>query len=164
MERLRQISTAAGTALTNSTTETSLAQYAFAANELSAGKIFEFEALVRVTAQNSTDTLACGVRFGTNATTPGSNTACGANTAIDAAVSDVALVRGRLHVHSTTRAVMTLEMSDVDAEGTVSMEQYSEILTIAADTVYYLDVTGTWSVADPGNSCQAETFAVSELS
>lgn len=161
--RLVQMSTAAGTALTNSTTETSLARKAFVANELSAGKIYEFEALIRVTAQNSTDTLAVGVRFGTSST-PGSNTAVGATTAVDAAVSDLAVVRGRIHVHSTTRAVVILTMSDADAEGTMALENYGEILTLAAGTAYNLDVTGTWSVASASNSVQCESFSVTELS
>lgn len=160
--RLVKMNTAAGTALSNSTTETSLAQKLFVANELSAGKIYEFEALIRVTAQNSTDTLALGVRFGSSAT-PGSNTACGATTAVDAAVSDLAVVRGRIHVQSTTRAVMALSMSDVDAEGTMAMENYGEILTLVAGTAYYLDITGTWSVASASNSVQCEAFSVVEI-
>jgi hypothetical protein len=153
---------AAGTALSNSTTETSLAQKVFSADELQIGKIYHFEAGVRVTAQNSTDTFAIGVRFGTNAT-PASNTACGATTAVDAAVGDIAVVRGSIHVHSATRAVMLLTMSDVDAEGTMAVEQYMEILTIATGTPYYLDITGTWSVANAGNSAQAEAFSVLEM-
>jgi hypothetical protein len=163
MQRIVDMNLAAGTAVSNTVTQSSLAKYHFKQNELSEGKIFEFECLTRVTAQNSTDTVAVGVTFGTNATTPGSNTACGIDTAVDAAVNDIAIARGRIHVQSATRAVMTLELSDSDTEGTISMEPYVQILTIAADTDYYLDVTATWSVASSSNSVQAEAWATTEL-
>lgn len=160
--RITNMLQAAGDPITNTTTETSFAKKTFAANELTPGKVYDIEAILRVTAQNSTDTIAVGVRFGTNSSTPGSNTACGASSAIDAAVSDMSSVRIRLHVHSTTRAVMSIMMPDPDAEGQ-GVEAYTEILTIAPDTAYYLDVTGTWSVANAGNSAQAEAFTCIEI-
>lgn len=147
---------AAGTAVSNTTTETSLHKLSLPAGALTPGKVLEGEVSVRVTAQNSTDTVQLKVRFGSDATVPGSNTSCAANTAVDAAVSDVATVKWRLHCQSETRAVLTVEMPDCDAEGTTSMESYQEILTIAQATAYYLDVTATWSVANAGNSVQAE--------
>lgn len=160
--RVVSMSQAAGTALSNSTTETSLASWAIPADSLTPGKVYLISGGVRVTAQNSTDTLALGVRFGTSATMS-SNTAVGASTAVDAAVSDLATFSFFLHCHSATRAVITGTMSDVDAEGTVAMENYQEILTIATGTAYRLDVTGTWSVASASNSCQAEAFSVIEI-
>lgn len=154
--------TAAGTALSNSTTETSLARWAIEANRLGAGKKFDFDALVRATAQNSTDTLAVSLRFGSS-TTPGSNTSVGATAAVDAAVSDVCVVRGSILVQSSTRAICTFQAMAPDAEGTTATYQWSEILTIAEGTAYYLDVCGTWSVASASNSCQAESMAVVEI-
>lgn len=159
--RLVQVASGAGTELANSTTETSLARKTFAANELSAGKVFRFGAAVRVTDQNSTDTLTPRVRFG-SAAAPASNTACAAGAAVDVADNDVGIVDGILEVQSATRAVIYGTISDVDAEGSKLQASFFEILTLAADTVYYLDITGTWSVAHADNKAQAEAFHVVE--
>jgi len=157
--RVIQTATAAGTAHSDSTTEASIARKIFAANELKPGQVWQFDCALRATATNSTDTLTVAVRFGSSATVT-SNTACATSAAVDVANDDLSIVRGFLHVHSATRAVLTILMSDCDAEGTMAAEQYVEILTIAADTAYYLDVTADWSVASSGNSVQAEAFAV----
>lgn len=161
MLRVNQIASAAGTALTNSTTETSLARKAFSADELLPGKVYRFAGAVRATATNSTDTLALGVRFGTS-DTPGSNTACAASAAVDVVNDDVGMVDGILEVQSATRAVIYGTLSDVDAEGSKLQATFFQVLTIAAGTAYNLDLTGTWSVASASNSCQAEAFHVVE--
>lgn len=159
--RVKKINTGAGTAHSNSTDETSVARYQFAADELTPGKVFLFSAAVRATATNSTDTLTIAVRFGSSSTVT-SNTACATSAAVDVANDDVSVVHGWLHVQSATRAVMVVMMTDCDAEGTMAAENYTEILTIAAGTSYYLDVTADWSVANAGNSCQAEAWSVIE--
>lgn len=153
---------AAGTALSNSVVESSLARWTIEANRLTAGKKYDFDFLGRVTAQNSTDTLLVSLRFGSSAT-PASNTACGSTAAVDAAVSDICVVKGTILVQSATRAVLTFQAMAPDAEGTTNTFQWSEILTIAAGTAYYLDVCGTWSVASASNSAQAESFVVVEV-
>lgn len=155
--RLAQVASGAGTVLANSTTETSLARKTFAANELSEGKVFRFGAAIRAVDQNSTDTLVPRVRFGSN-DAPASNTACAAGAAVDVADDDIAIVDGILEVQSATRAVIYGTISDVDAEGSKLQSSFFEVLTIAADTVYYLDITGTWSVAHADNEAQAEAF------
>lgn len=160
--RILAMNTAAGTAHSNSTDEGSLARYQFAAYALQPGTIIEFECSARATSTNSTDTLTIAVRWGSSATVT-SNTACATSGAIDAANDDVCVVRGRLHVHSTTRAVMTVYLHDPDAEGTTSVEAYSEILTLVAGTAYYLDVTADWSVASASNSVQAEAWSVVQI-
>lgn len=154
-----QTDSAAGTAHSNSTTETSIARKIFAADELKPGQVWQFDCAVRATATNGTDTLTLAVRFGSSSTVT-SNTACASSAAVDVADNDIAIVRGFLHVHSTTRAVLSITMSDCDAEGTMAMEQYVEILTIAAGTAYYLDVTADWSAASASNSVQSEAWAV----
>ena len=159
--RIVAMDSAAGTAVTNTVTETSAARKIFAANELTAKKVYDFECIVRATATNSTDTLLARVRFGTSAT-PASNTSCAVNTAVDVANDMFCVVRGRIHVHSATRAVLTAVINDFGADP-VAGKVYSEILTIAADTAYYLDVSLVWSVADAGNSAQSEAFTVIEV-
>lgn len=161
MSKIVKMDTAAGTPVTNTTTETSAARKAFAANELSAGKIYEFEAMIRATATNSTDTLLAKVRFGSNSTVT-SNTAAATGTAVDVANDNMAVVRGRLHVQTATRAVLTVAMNDFGADATAA-KMYSEILTIAPNTAYYLDVALVWSVANAGNSAQSEAWSVIEI-
>lgn len=155
--RIIWMDTAAGTAHSDSTTEASIARKAFAAGELLPGTVIDFECLARATSTNSTDTLTMTVRWGTSSTVT-SNTAVATSGAVDAANDDIHIVRGRLHVQTTTRAIITVYLPDPDAEGVTSVEQYSEILTIAAGTAYYLDVTADWSAASASNSVQSEAW------
>lgn len=164
MERILSIATAVGTAVSNTATESSLASYAFAAGALLPGKSYRARCGVRATATNGTDTLALGVRFGTTSATPASNTSCGASAAVDVANNDVAIVDVQIDVHSTTRAVATVLMAEPDATGTIAIKSFGPtVLTIAAETAYYLDVTCTWSAASASDSAQAETWVVTEL-
>lgn len=161
MMRLVQMALAAGADHENTTDEGSIARKVFAPNELSAGKVFEFECLSNVLDNNSTDTLTMAVRFG-SAAAAASNTACATSGAVNAEDADMCLIRGRIHVQSATRAVMTVAMSDPDAEG-IAVKAYQQVLTIAPDTTYYLDVTADWSVAHEDNEVYAEAFAVFEI-
>lgn len=154
--------TAAGTAVSNTTTETSMATWSIAANELQPNKVYRISGAVRSTATNSTDTLAVTIRFGTSATMA-SNTSVFATAAVDQVNDDVAIFAFDLHVHSNTRAVVSGFISDADAEGSKLLGSVYQVLTIAKDTAYRLDITATWSVANAGNSCQAEAFSVLEL-
>lgn len=163
MERILSIPTAVGTAVTNTTTETSLARYAFPANHLQPGKSYRARCGIRTPSTNSTDTLTLKVRFGSSST-PGSNTSCAASAAVDVANDDVAQVDIQIDVQSSTRAVITVMMAECDAIGTITMKnQGPTVLTIAADTAYYLDVTATWSAASASDQAQAETWVVTEL-
>ena len=157
--RVIQYSTAEGAEVENTTTEGSFARRIFAANELEPGAVIKFSAGVVVNDSNSTDTLTVGVRFGSSAT-PGSNTACAASAAIDVADADQALVDGTIIVQSATRAVMLCMVSAPDAKGTVAVYPHVTVLTIAADTAYYLDITGLWSVAHADNEAAAAALAV----
>lgn len=163
MERLRQIATGEGTEVENTTTEGSLARYVFAANELSAGKVFRGTCAAVVNDNNSTDTLTLGLRFGSSAT-PGSNTAIATSGAVDVADADQGICSWEIHVQSTTRAVAITKIQAPDAAGTGAIIQKATVLTIAPDTPYYLDFTALWSVAHADNEVAAATFTVSELS
>jgi len=162
MSRVIQISSAAGTAVSNTTTETSLASWAIPAATLKPGKIYRVTGAIRSTATNSTDTLAVGVRFGTSATMS-SNTQVGVSAAVDQANDDVCVVALEIHVQSATRVVVTGYLSDADAEGSKLLASIYQILTITQTDAYRLDLTATWSVANAGNSCQSESFAVVEV-
>jgi len=159
--RITQIATGQGTEHENTTTEGSIARKIFVANELSPGKVYHFGATVEVVDNNSTDTLTLAVRFGSSSTVT-SNTAVATSAAVDVADADQAVISGWIEVHSTTRAVIAIMMSEADAIGTISMKSHKAVLTIAADTAYYLDVTADWSVAHADNEVAADSFYVSE--
>lgn len=150
-----QISTAEGTEHENTTTEGSIFRRAFAADELTVGSVWEMMCGVVVNDNNSTDTLTLAVRFGSSSTVT-SNTALATSAAVDVADGDVALVRCRLEVQSTTRIVAYIEMSEPDAIATIAMKCQGPVLfTRAAGTAYYLDVTADWSVAHADNEVAA---------
>ncbi len=160
--RVTQIASAEGAEHENTVTENYVARKTFAANELSRGKVFRGVAGVIVNDNNATDTLTLGVRFGSTSATPASNTDCGRSAAVDSEDADQAVVTWELHVQSTTRAVLLVSVQDPDAKGTGAVTEHMTVLTIAADTVYYLDVTADWSVAHADNEVAAASFAVTE--
>lgn len=160
-KRIVSMTTESGAIHTDSTTETSIATYAFRANELLPGKVYEFEAVCRAFDNNSTDTLLIAVRFGTSATVT-SNTAIASSTAVDSEDNDMVVVRGRIMVQTAVRYVFTVQMNDPDAEGT-AVEAYHKIFTGVASTAYNLDITADWSVAHADNEVQCEAFTVYEL-
>lgn len=161
MRRTVKFDTAAGTAVTTSATEGSVARYQFGASELLPGRVIHYECLVRATATVGTDTLTVAVRFGTSATVT-ANTAIATGTATDVANNDSVLVRGTIHIQTATRYVHCVVMPTVPAAtGTMAPRNYFNIFTAVADTAYYLDVTAKWSTTN-ANSAQSECWAVWE--
>lgn len=161
--RLVQFSTAEGTEHENTIVEGSMARKAFAVGELLPGKVYGFECGIVVNDNNSTDTLTLAVRFGSSSTVT-SNTAIATSAAVDVADADVAIVKGTIHVQSATRIVFVVEMAEPDAIGTITMKNQGPVLfTSVADTAYYLDITGDWSVAHADNEAAAMCFAVWEI-
>ena len=161
--RLVTMALAEGAEHENTTTENTIARKTFKANELSAGKVYRGTCGVIVNDNNSTDTLTVGVRFGSTSATPASNTDCGRSTAVDSEDADQSVVWWELHVQTTIRAVMFVSIQNPDAKGTGAVTQHMTVLTIAADTVYYCDVTLDWSVAHADNEAAAAAFSVIEI-
>lgn len=160
--RIVHLALAEGAEHENTTTEGSLARYAFPAGALTPGKVYDFECGVVVNDNNSTDTLTLAVRFGSSSTVT-SNTAIATSAAVDVADADVAIVRGSIHCQSATRLVFFVEMAEPDAIGTITMKNQGPVLfTSVANTAYYLDVTGDWSVAHADNEAAAMAFSVTE--
>lgn len=161
--RLLQQATAEGAEHENTTTEGSIARKTFAPNELTPGKIFKFECPIVVNDNNSTDTVTAAVRFGTTSATPASNTLCGTSAAVDSEDADFGLVTGTLSVQTPTRAVIYGWIAAPDAANVVKAAAFYAVLTIAADTTYYLDVTLDWSVAHADNEAAAADFILFEV-
>lgn len=162
MANIRTLQAARGTEHENTTVEGSIASHTFAAGSLTPGKIFDISGAMIVVDNNSTDTLTLRLRFGTS-TTVTSNTACGASNAVDVADNDFAAISAKLHVVSSTRAVLSGWISGADAANAEACYPIMQVLTIAAETAYYLDWTADWSVAHADNECAAESFAVIEI-
>lgn len=149
------VSIAASSALSNSTTETTLDSRAIVANALKAGDVIEVTAQGIATATNSTDTLTIKIKVG-------SSVAC-ATAAVDVADNDVWF----LHTFITIRTdggsgtLVAAGIAQVGVEGTATMRidilASTAVDTTAAQTVA---VTGTWSVASASNSCRNDTFIV----
>ncbi len=156
-------SSAAGTAITASSTETSLYTKAFAANELSVGKAYLIRGGAIASATTSSDTATFKIRFGTSATV-GSNTDCGTSGAVDAVDADISAFDAILTVESATRAVISGWISDVcAATGAKLMYPFCTVLTIAAGTAYRFDYTGKWSTTSASDSMASAHGVVCEL-
>jgi hypothetical protein len=153
---------AAGTALTNSNTETVLGSYEFPAHFFQAGKVVQFEALVRSTATNATDTLVVRVRFGATTLT---GTALITTATVDQANDDICVVRGTLicrDADSSSGLVFLGGGNDADATGQAARNFAAILSSVDTTGALKLEVTGTWSVANAGNSCQLEALNIYE--
>jgi len=156
---------AAGTALTNTTSETVLASTELPAYSLnSAPKHYHVHAVVIATATNSTDTLDVKVRIGGTTLT---GTVVGDSGAVDVANADKVIVDLDVDVRSVTAAgsvdvIVSGLVSAPGAEGTATARVAYEPLTLTASTAYKVEVTGTWSVASSSNSCRADELSIVE--
>lgn len=158
--RIVHMDTAAGTACTNTTTETSLCGYDFAAGELLPEKRYEFTAVLNTTA-SAGQNLTAQVRFGSSATAS-SNTSVASSGAVAGAANDMSVISGFIEVHSTTRYVIGVYYSEVDAAGEAVLLDML-VFTATAQTAYYLDITATWGAAAATESVRSEAFTVIEL-
>lgn len=150
--------TAAGTAVTNTTTETTTTSYSFPANFFTDGKVITFEAVVRSTATNATDTLVVKALFG--------GTAFVTTTAVDQANDDICVIRGSITVRdadSSGTAWCMAQAGEADATGTITAKGFAaSIGSLNFTAALTLAISLTWSVANAGNSAQAEVLNVWE--
>lgn len=158
---IRTFASAEGAEHENTTDEGSIAKHTFTADSLQAGKVFDFRCAIVVNDNNSTDTATLAVRFGSS-TTVTSNTACGTSNAIDVADADLAVITGHVACHTATRAVVYGLISAPDAANVQAAYPFYTVVTIAAGTTYYLDITADWSVAHADNELAAADFHVIE--
>lgn len=159
---IRTIAAAEGTEHENTTTEGSIATFAFGAGSLTPGKIYKFDGLCVVNDNNGNDTLTLLVRFGSSATV-GSNTAVITSGAVDVADGDLGHVCGTIHCMSETRIVVTAQIQGPDSNGTTAVYAGGAVITIAQDTAYRLDFTADWSAAHADNECAAASWVVYEI-
>ena len=151
---------AAGTALTNTTSETVLASTELAANALQVGQVYNLKAAVRATATNSTDTLTVRVRVGPTTLT---GTVCASSGAVDVANNDVVIVDLQFVVRSvgaSSVVIVSGSCSAPGAEGTATQRVAFESLSISSLVAQKVELTGAWSAASASDSCQAESFVL----
>jgi hypothetical protein len=151
---------AAGTALTNSTTETSLGSHTISANTLQAGSLIQIRYQGIATATNSTDTLAVKLYIGGL-----SGTALISHAATDVADNNVFTGEFELAIRtvgaSGTMVGVGTYKSVPAAEGTATYKDdilASTTIDTTADQV--VAVSGTWSVASASNSCRLDFLRV----
>lgn len=149
--------TAVGTALTNSTTETTLASYTVKGGTLAAGKSIGFDFTAITTGAQSTDTLTLKVYIG--------STAVATFTAEDQTTNDVSVITGKFTsraLSSSASVVCWVIGADADATGEAarSFVVVASSLDTTGDIV--ISVKGTWSAASASDSVQCESFNVIE--
>ena len=158
--RILVFDSAAGSPVGGTTAEDRVCRAILTRDELESGALIEFEALVRATATVGADTLTVRVRFGTSSTSS-LNTAVATGSTTDVATDDRVLVRGRVHIQTDVRGVLTIVMDNPPAghDGTATPRTWSSIYVLTAATTHYLDVTVEWSTIS-ANSAQSEAWAV----
>lgn len=148
---------AAGTAVTDTTTETIVATATFEANSLKDGDVIDFFHQTIATATNSTDTLTLKAYLNAvELCTTG---------AVDVADDDIGVITGQLVIRGTGASAKFVGAGAqaLDAAG-ITMKAWAKaeaaIDTTAAAT---LTVKATWSVASASNSCRSEIHNVRRL-
>ena len=155
--------TSAGTAHSNSTTETVLASYTLPASSLCPGKVYHLHALAIATATNSTDTLTVVVRVGSTTLT---GTVCASSGAVDVADNDVVVVDLYFTVRdadSSSVVIVSGFCSAAGAEGTATARVAYQSLALDTTVDNYIELTADWSVASASNSCRADAFIFTEM-
>lgn len=163
MHRLISVLTAAGTALSNSTSETVLAASSIKAYGLQPGKVYRVRAAVIATATNSTDTLTVRLRVGPTTLT---GTIVGSSGAVDVANNDVSIIDVEMVVRDADSSSVVLchgIVSTLGAEGTATARAAFESLALDNAADQLIEVTGAWSVASASNSCRCDALTITEL-
>lgn len=150
----------AGTAVTNTTTETVAASATIKKNTLAAGRGVRFRFMLRATATNSTDTLVAKLYLGNTTLT----TSFLAGSAADVVNNCTCVVSGEFWVDSvgasgriTGNAFLSGFGTAVTAQSAVGTA-YVGTLDTTSDIL--LEVSLTWSVASSSDSAQSEKIYI----
>jgi len=158
---LADVAVAAGTPHTNSTDEAVLDSYSIPANTLKAGTVMRIQALVRVTDNNSTDTLTCRLRLGPTTLT---GTALLTTAAVDSADADVWVLDYTFVARAAPGATASCVGHGFDAGpdtiGTASLSTFMAPTNFATNGILFLELTADWSVAHAENIVQSESLVV----
>lgn len=152
---------AAGTALTNTTSETVLGSFTIPANTINAGTVIRIRYQGIATATNSTDTLTVRLRFGTTTLT---GTALITTSAVDVANNDIFTgyfeLTGRAAAAAAAAIIGSGHFSQPGAAGGALLTAYLGSTNFATNGALLVEVTGQWSVASGSNSCRLDQLNV----
>lgn len=153
---LLAVALAAGTAVTNTTVETTSHSETLAANELDAGTTLEIECQGIATATNGTDTLTVKLYIGA--------TVIATVAATDVANNDIYHIRATVVIRTAGAGgtlVATGFVSNLAADGTAVSKPF-KLASTAIDTTaaQIVAVKHTWSVANAGNSSRNDVFVI----
>lgn len=154
-----------GTTSESSSSEQVLKSHTIPARAPQGGKAFRFQACVRTTNENSTDTLLLKVRLGPTTLT---GTVLVTTTAVDQTDNDISVISGTLVFRDADGASVVEAFgtyTDADAEG-IAVKAWSEkITTLDLDppAATLLELTATWSAAHADNDCAVVAWIVEEV-
>lgn len=154
---------AAGTSVTNTTTETASASVEIPANTIRIGTIIKIRARFRVTADSGATTVTFRLRFGASAT-PASNTALLGTTAFDSSSGNISVMEfvltGRAAPGAAAAIVGSGLFSETAAAGAGTVKAgVLESTNFATNGALKVHATVTWSAAD-ANAAQCEELLV----
>lgn len=154
-----QAAVAASADVENTTDETAFNKtVVIAAGSLVAGSTIRIRGVVKVTDNNSTDTLTLKLKLG--------STVLCTTAAVDVADDDVGLVDALVTIRTagSSGTLVSSAMHTLGVPGTATMKSYlltsTAIDTTAAQTV---SMTATWSVAHADDECNLEQLVVEVL-
>lgn len=152
--------TAAGTALTNSTTETVLGSYSIPASTIKLGTVMRVRYQVIASTTTGATTLIVRLRLGPTTLT---GTALITHSTVDAADSNIvtgyAELIARAAPGATAACVAVTQYSQLAAAGGAVLGGFMASTNFATNGILLLEVTGIWSAAD-ANSCRCDILDV----
>ena len=154
------------TTLTASNAETSISSFAIPANTLVAGSTIRVRAAGIATATNGSDTLTIKVKLDKTATALGSREAILTSSAVDVSNNDIYSLNSIICVRSITvgategKAVAISDFKDMDAAADAPENQLKAEFDIDTSVENTLQVTGTFSSDNVGNSMRSDVFVV----
>jgi hypothetical protein len=152
--------TAASTAVSNTTSETSFdnVTLSLAADTIRAGDTYEFEAQAIATSTTSSDTLTVKVKIG--------STVIVTTGALDATNNDLAVIRGTI-TFRTAGASGTLVADGIQiigAEGTAVKDWKLASTVVDTTAAMAITCTATWSASSASDSVRLDNFTMRRLS
>lgn len=150
---------AAGTTLTNTTTETSLGDtYVIPAGSLRAGDVIKIRSHGTTPSTNSTDTLTVKIKIGSNIIL--------ATAATDVANNDAWTLDATIQVRTigASGTIISFGAAGLGVPGTATM-RVSNMASATVDTTgdLTIDVTGTWSAASASDQAAQQALIVEHL-
>lgn len=144
---------AAGTVLTNSTTETTLLSYTIPANTLRAGSIIEIDYAGLIVSAQSTDTFLPKLYIGSSANILG-------HAALNSTTNDIFTGKVSVLCRSTTSAFPVGDSLHGPPASATPLPVAHAALTIDATVAQIVALKGTWSVAHADNQARGDVLRV----